>query len=157
MEKTKINPLATFRYLLTGSATARNLSFLYVCVSLLLAYYLRAHIEYIVPLGLGALLVIWYTLTFLNLKQFNLKTNELQYQVRLYRAHILKREKYESSVFFIWFLTIVPAVLFGEEITIATVIVFMTGIYSVFMLGSYLFTKARKTLEDLEIQINKLN
>ena len=150
MKTSELNPLATFKHLRTGSTTAKNLSILYVLASLILAYKMRDHVEYLLPLVIGALMVLWYTFTYLTLKKFDLKKNDLQNHVHLYRDHILRREKYESTVFFIWFLTIVPTILFKEEITIVMVILIMIGIYLISFLGNYLFTKAKRILEELE-------
>lgn len=157
MKKTENSPVSKFRYLLNGSAMAKNLSFLYVITSLMLAYKMRDHLEYFIPLIIGALLILWYTLTYLTLKGFNPKGIDLQNQLKLYRRHIVKREKYESSVFFIWILTIVPGFLFGKEISIFTVIIFMIAIYLMIVLGGYLFKRAKNQLHELELQIIKID
>ena len=156
MKTTDVNPETTFKYLLKGSATARNLSFIYILVSLILAYKMRDHLEYLIPLIVGALLILWYTLTHLMLKEFKVK-NDLKNQFKLYKSHILKREKYESTVFFVWLLTIVPAFLFEKEISIFTIVRYMAIAYIVIVRRNYLFKKTISELNRLEIQINKNN
>ena len=157
MKTTGINPETKFKYLLKGSATARNLSFVYILVSIILAYKMRDHVEYIITLILGALLILWYTLTHLMLKEFKLKKIDLKNQFKRYRSHILKREKYESTVYFIWLLTILPAFLFGKEISIFTAVRYMVIAYLVIVIGNYLFKKTMNELNELEMQINKID
>ncbi len=157
MKKTINNPITKFKYLLKGSATARNLSFIYVVLSLTSAFKMRDQIEYVIPLIIGALLILWYTLTHLMLKNINLKENDLKNQFKLYRSHILKREKYESAVFFIWLLTITPAYLYGRDITIFTVIKWMVILYVFFVFGNSLFKKVKTELKELEQQINNID
>jgi hypothetical protein len=154
MKTTQINPVEKFKYLLKGSVMARNLTFLYVLVSVILAFKMRAQIIYVVPLVFGALLMLWYGLTYLSLKNINLKKNDLSDQFLLYKARLFKREKYESTVIFIWSLTIIPAILEGAEITIFTVLIYMVAIYIVLVGGNSLFKKVKKELKDLELIIN---
>ncbi len=156
MKKLKNTPEEKFKLMLKGSATARNLSFIYVLVSLMLTFKLREHIEYVIPLLIGASLLIWYTLSHLLLKKFNLRNGEFKVKFNLYRLHILKREKYESTVFFIWLLTIVPAYLFEKDITTPTVLKSMVVIYILFILGNKLFNKVKEDLKVIDEQINSL-
>jgi len=154
MKTKKINPVEKFKYLLKGSVMARNLTFLYVLVSVILAFKMRAQIIYVVPLVFGALLMLWYGLTYLSLKNINLKKNDLSDQFLLYKARLFKREKYESTVIFIWSLTIIPAILEGAEIIIFTVLIYMVAIYIVLVGGNSLFKKVKKELKDIELIIN---
>ncbi|MCL6295662.1 hypothetical protein [Jejuia spongiicola] len=154
MKKLKNIPEEKFKLMLKGSATARNLSFIYVLVSLMLTFKLREHIEYVIPLLIGVSLLIWYTLSHLLLKKFNLRNGEFKVKFNLYRLHILKREKYESTVFFIWLLTVVPAYLFEKDITTLTVLKSMVVIYILFILGNKLFNKVKEDLKVIDEQIN---
>lgn len=158
MKKTEYNPITKFKHLIKGSATARNLSFIYIVLSLTLAFKMREQLEYVIPLIIGAVLIIWYTLTHLMLRGINLKKNkDLRNQFELYKKQTLKREKYESTVFFIWILTIVPAYLYNQEITVFTVIKSMVVIYIVIVLGGIMFNKVKNDLKGLEHQINNLD
>ncbi len=158
MKKTENNPVTKFKYLLKGSATARNLSFIYIVLSLTLAFKLRDQIEYVIPLIIGALLILWYTLTHLMLKGINLKkNNDLKNQFKLYKKQTLKREKYEFTIMFIWLLTIIPAFQYGDDITIFTVLKWMVALYIVIVFGGMMFNKVKKQLKDLEQQINGLD
>lgn len=157
MKTPERKPVKTFQYLLNGSASARNLSFLYIVLSIFLTFKMRAHVEYVIPLVAGSILLLWYTLTHFKLKRFNIKSGDLADQLGIYREHILKREKFESTVFFSWILTIIPAVLFEREISVATVIVFMIAIFLVIVLGNYLFKKVIKELNELELQLDAIN
>lgn len=158
MKKTENNPLAKFKSLLKGSATARNLSFIYVVISITLAFKLREELEYVIPLIIGALLILWYTLTHLMLKGINLKkNNDLKNQFKLYKKQTLKREKHEFTIMFIWIITIVPAYLYNQDITVFTVIKWMVVLYIVIVFGSMMFNKVKKELKDLEQQINGLD
>ena len=156
MKKAERSPVSKFKYLLKGSVTARNLSFIYVLLSLMLAFKMREQIEYVIPLIIGALLIIWYTLTHLLLKNMNLKKDNLKSQFEKYQSNILKREKYESTIYFIWLLTIIPAYLAGEQITIFTVLKYMILLYIVFAFGNSMFKKVKTDLKELEQQINNL-
>lgn len=158
MKNTDINPIKKFKKLLTGSKTARNLTFIYVVLSITLAYKMRDQIEYVIPLLFGAVLILWYALTHLMLKGINLKKNtDLKNQLELYKKQTLKREKYEFTVCFIWILTIVPAYLYNEDITVFTVIKWMVVLYIVIVVGGIMFNKVKKELKDLEHQINGLD
>ena len=156
MKKSKYTPEDKFKLMLKGSATARNLSFIYVLFSLMLAFKLRAHIEYVIPLIIGASLLIWYTLSHLLLNRFKFKNGEFKAQFHRYKLHILKREKYESTVFFIWLLTVVPAYLFEKNITTLTVIKGMVVIYILFIIGNKLFNKVKEDLKAIDEQINAI-
>ena len=156
MKKTENNPISKFKYLLKGSNTAKNLSLIYVLLSLMLAFKMRAQIEYVIPLIIGAILIIWYTLTHLLLKNMNLKKDNLKSQFEKYKSNILKREKHESTIYFIWLLTIIPAYLAGKEITIFTVLKNMILLYIVFSIGNIMFKKVKTDLKELELQINNL-
>ena len=149
----EINPITKFKYLIKGSATARNLSFVYVLISLLFLYKMRDEIAYAIPLIFGAILIIWYTVTYLLLKNINLKKNDLINQFELYKSQTLKREKYESIVYFIWILTLIPAFLYGQEITILTLIKWMVITYLFFIFGSTLFKNLKTKIIDLEKEI----
>lgn len=155
MKNIENNPITKFKHLLKGSATARGLSFIYVVVSLTLAFKLRANLTYVIPLILGALLILWYTLTHLSIKDINLKDQDLKSQFLRYKNHILKREKYESTIYFIWILTITPAFFFEKDITVFTVIKGMVIMYIFTSLGNRLFKKVKAELKLLELQINK--
>lgn len=158
MKKTENNPVTKLKYLIKGSATARNLSFIYVLLSIMLAYKLRDQIEYVIPLIIGAVLIIWYTLTHLMLRGINLKkNNNLRNQFELYKKQTLKREKYEFTVFFIWLLTIVPAYLYNQEITVFTVIKSMIILYVVIVFGGITFNKVKDDLKELEHQIDNMD
>lgn len=157
MKTTEKSPTETFSKLLKGSATARNLTFIYVLISLTLAFKLRAQLSYVIPLLLGAILITGYGLTFLSLKKFNLKQNDLKLQIKRYKNHILKREKYESTVFFIWILTLVPAFIVGDDITIVTIIKWMVVIYILSAFGNTMFKSAIKQINELEEQLNNSN
>lgn len=156
MRKEENNPISKFKHMLKGSSTARNLSFIYVLLSLILAFKMRAELEYVVPLIIGALLIIWYTLTHLSLKNINLKKGNLKSQFVNYKSNILKREKYESTISFIWLLTIIPAYLAGQEITIFTVLKYMIILFVIFAFGNNMFKKVKTDLKELELQINNL-
>lgn len=156
MRKEESNPISKFRDMIKGSTAARNLSFIYVLLSLVLAFKMRAELEYVVPLIIGALLIIWYTLTHLSLKNINLKKGNLKNQFDKYQSNILKREKYESIIYFIWLLTIIPAYLAGKEITIFTVLKYMIILFVIFAFGNNMFKKVKTDLKELELQINNL-
>ncbi|ARV15207.1 hypothetical protein [Polaribacter sp. SA4-12] len=143
MRKEENNPISKFKHMLKGSSTARNLSFIYVLLSLLLAFKMRAELEYVVPLIIGALLIIWYTLTHLSLKNINLKEGNLKSQFNKYQSNILKREKYESTIYFIWLLTIIPAYLVDKEITTFTVLKYMIILFIIFAFGNNMFKKVK--------------
>lgn len=154
MEKQKNTPEEKFKQLLKGSVTARNLSFIYILISLMLAFRLREDLFYVIPLLLGAALITWYTITHLLIHAFTQKEHNLKTRFQRYKLHILKREKHEYTVFFIWFLTIVPAYLYEEEITILTVLKSLVVIYIIFILGNHLFGKVKDDLKAIEQQIN---
>lgn len=156
MKKTEKNPEVKFKQLLKGSALARNLSLIYVLLSLILAYKMRTQIEYVVPLLLGAALIIWYTVTYLSLNRITLIKNDLRSQFDLYKISILKREKYEAIILFIWALTIIPAYLSNQEITISTLIGWLIIIFIVFVLGNGMFKIVKKELKELEQQMNSI-
>lgn len=156
MRKEENNPIIKFRDMLKGSATARNLSFIYVLLSLILAFKMRTELEYVIPLIIGALLIIWYTLTHLSLKKINLQKGNLKNQFDKYQLNILKREKYESTIYFMWLLTIIPAYLAGVEITIFTVLKYMIILFVIFAFGNKMFKKVKTDLKELELQINNL-
>lgn len=158
MKKTENNPIKKFKSLIKGSKTARNLTFIYVVLSVTLAFKMRDQIEYVIPLLLGAALILWYALTHLMLRGINLKKNtDIKNQFKLYKKQTLKRGKYEFTVMFIWILTIVPTMLYGDDITISTVLKWMIAIYLFDVLGSHMFKKVIKDIKDLEQQINNLD
>lgn len=158
MKKLENNPVAKFKSLLKGSKTARNLTFIYVILSITLAYKMRDQIEYVIPLILGALLILWYALTHLMLKGINLKKNtDLKNQFNKYKKQTLRREKYEFTIMFIWILTIIPAYLYNQDITVFTVLKWMVVLYIVIVVGDIMFNKVKKDLKDLEHQINSLD
>ena len=155
-ESVEINPINNFKNMLKGTATARNLSFVYVLISLLLSFKMREQIEYIIPLLLGALLIFWYTATHLFLKNINLKTDNLINQFKLYKTQTLKRDKYESLVYFVWILTLIPAFVHGQEITLFVLLKWMVIIYAFTIIGNSLFKKLKSDLIELESQINAI-
>jgi hypothetical protein len=92
---------------------------------MVLAFKIKAEIEYDIPLIIGALLIVWCTITHLLLKNINHKKENLKSQFEQYQSTILKREKYESTIYFIGLLTIIPAYLVNQEITIFTVLKYL--------------------------------
>lgn len=156
MKTTENNPVKKFKYLLKGSATARNLSFIYVIVSIMLVYKMWNELEYVIPLIFGAILVIWYTFSHLMLRGVNLKSNnDLKHQFSLYKKQTLKREKYEFIIYFTWLLTAVPAFLYGKDVTTFTVIKWMIATFLVTVIGGNMFKKVKTDLNELEQQIQE--
>lgn len=155
MEKEKTNPVEKFKYLLNGSQAAKFSSFILIILSSLLIYKMRGNIAYILPLVAGGLLVMWYLITHLWLKRFRLNQEDLHNQVGFYRAYLVKREKYETTIFFIWNLTVIPAYLHGKEINMLILISFMIITYLFAISGRNMFERAKKELNALELQINK--
>ncbi len=154
MKNIRNNPVEKFKYLVKGSAMARNLSFIYVLVSIVLIYKMWGQLEYIIPLIFGVVLIVWYTLTHLMLRGIDLKTNnDIKHQFRIYKGQTLKREKYEFTVYFVWLVTIVPAFLNGNDISTFTVIKWMIAIYIIVVIGGKMFKKVKDNLNELEQQL----
>ncbi|MGO3183906.1 MAG: hypothetical protein ACTIJ9_13855 [Aequorivita sp.] len=157
MKNSEKAPLVKLKKLVKGSIIARNLTLIYVLISLTMVFKMRDQIVYVIPLLLGAILISWYTLTHLLLKNINLENNDLKNQFKLYRSHILKREKYEGTVAFIWFLTILPAYIYGVDIDISTLIKWLVVVYGLNFLGDRMFKKTKRDLKEIEQQINNLD
>ncbi|MDT0690156.1 hypothetical protein RM549_10195 [Salegentibacter sp. F188] len=150
--KEKANPVEKFKYLLKGSEAAKFSSFILIIFSSLLIYKMRGNIIYILPLILGAVLVLWYSITHLLLKKFNPNQEDFYHQVECYRAYLIKREKYETTILFIWNLTVIPAYLYGKEINMLILISFMIITYLFAISGRNMFERAKKELNALELQ-----
>tara|TARA_R110000765_G_scaffold309928_4_gene403320 strand:+ start:372 stop:866 length:495 start_codon:yes stop_codon:yes gene_type:complete len=154
MKKSSNTPIERFKYLLKGSESAKYSSIILILLSGFLIYKMRDHIAYLVPLFIGVVLLIAYTINNLWLKNYNLTEENIQLQLKKYKLHLAKREKYEVTIMFIWILTATPAYLYGKEIDLFVLLRFMTLTYLFILIGNILFKKTKNQVNELEVQAN---
>lgn len=142
-----------FKGMLKGSKTAKQLSLVYVIISFTLAFKFAATLEIAIPLILGGILVLWFSITHLWLRGINESSetySELITAISVYKAQLLKRETYEQYVFVFWLLTLVPVFLDGKTISSFLVVKLLAMFYIVIIIGNAAFKKVKEDIQDME-------
>ncbi len=70
---------------------------------------------------------------------------------------MIRRDKYEVTVFFIWSLTVIPPYLYGKEINMFILVIYMVLTYLFIISGNNMFKKAKNERRELELQIKFTN
>lgn len=151
--------LKNFKALLSGSKMAEVSSIILAVFSVGTAFISRNNLEQAIPLLLGALAQIIYTIKYLqtnNIKQKSYTQTSLNSGVLKFKQYILKREKYEMPVMAFYMITLVPFALRYKSITIV-ISVCLISLALVSFLGFLAFKKVDSNIELLEITLkNKL-
>ncbi|WBL23536.1 hypothetical protein [Zunongwangia sp. HRR-M8] len=156
MKKSSKTPVEKFNKLLQGSELAKISALLLIIISTKLIYQMREHIEYLIPMALGVMLLIGYTINNLWLKNYSIDKENIGFQLKRYKLYLAKREKYEASIMFIWILTVVPSQLNGKNINLFVLLIFMALTFIFIVIGNFLFKKTKIEVKELESEINQL-
>ncbi|MDN3594678.1 hypothetical protein [Zunongwangia endophytica] len=156
MKKSSKTPEEKFNKLLKGSESAKISALILITISAKLIYQMREHIEYLIPMAIGVILLIGYTINNLWLKNYKIDEKNIQFQLKRYKLYLAKREKYEVSIMFIWILTVVPSQLYGKDINLFVLLIFMALTFIFIVIVNFLFKKTKIEVKKLESEINQL-
>tara|TARA_B100001079_G_scaffold268465_1_gene278881 strand:- start:2129 stop:2623 length:495 start_codon:yes stop_codon:yes gene_type:complete len=156
MKKSLKTPVEKFNYLLKASESVKISAIMLMVLSGILIYQMRAQVTYIIPLALGIVVLIAYTVNNLWLKNYTIDEKNIQLQLKRYKLYLAKRQKYEAGIVFIWILTVTPSYLYGKDIDLFLLLGFMVFTYLFIVLGNFLFQKIKNEVKEIESQVNHL-
>lgn len=147
--------LRNFKALLNGSKMATVSAILLALFSLLAAYICRGKLEQAIPLVLGAVAQIVYTIKYLQLtgiKQKAYTQMSLQSSISKFKAYMSNRKRYETLVMALYALTLIPFALRYETLSIV-ISLCLIGIFIVSFLGMLAFRKGDSNVALLEVTL----
>ncbi|MEO7767905.1 MAG: hypothetical protein ABIS01_10775 [Ferruginibacter sp.] len=154
---------SSFDKLLKISILGRNLAFVYMLISIIIACKVFYEFEYSIPAFIGgiAMLLSFFQHKTLKRPDFSkMSTIELQKAICQFRIHTSKYSKYDISIVSLWFITLVPIyfkfILKIDISLIALYSVIITLIGLTFIFSKYIYKKWDNQLKENEGQLNKI-
>ncbi|WP_340154800.1 hypothetical protein [uncultured Winogradskyella sp.] len=146
------NQLKNFKALLAGSKMAKLSAILLAAFSLVTAFKFRSNLEQAIPLLIGAIIQIVYTIKYLqvsDIKQKSYTQMSLQSSVSKFKEYMSNRKKYEMPVMALYAITLIPFALSNKSVSFV-ISVGVLGIALVSFLGMLAFKKVDSNIALLE-------
>lgn len=154
---------SSFDKLIKTAILGRNLTLVYMIISIISATKVFYEFEYSIPafIGAGAMLFSFYQHISLKMPDYSkMNTVELQKTICQFRIHTSKYSKYDISIVILWILTLMH--IFFKFIlkihislfplfSIITLLIVLTLVFS-----KYIYKKWDKQLEESEEQLNQI-
>ena len=147
--------LKYFKALLVGAKMAKLSTIFLTTFSLVTAIKLRSNLEIAIPLLLGVVIQVVYTIKYLQLtgiKQKSYTQTSLQSSILKFKLYMSNRKKYEMIAMALYAITIIPYALHYESVTFV-ISVFMIFLVLVSFLGILAFKKVKSDIELLELSL----
>lgn len=160
--------IGTYDKLLKQSLVGRNLALVYCGISIWMALIVIKEIEYSIPAIIGALAMLWSFISHLSIEKSDygkISLVELQKSICKFRIHTATMAKYDSSIVFLWLLTLAPIFIkIFYNISIYSNFKYLSVfclfsfvfIILIWVLGHYVYQKYERQLKQSEADLNEI-